>query len=273
MRPIVLATALFLAAACALPAARADEALAGDLAKVQGKWKGMMVRDQAIPVLVEIQGSKATVTITRPTDSQTFVLKGEIKIDEKASLKQWDWVKFSTPDGQEMPDNLGIYQLSGEDLTIYNGGPGNPRPSAFKAGEDGSPSVLKLTRATEEKLEGDLAKVQGKWKGLVGRENNVPIVLEVKGSSASITATRPTDSQTVVLKGEIKLDEKASPKRWDWVKFKTPDGQEMPDNLGINQLAGEDLTICNGGPGNPRPGELKAGADGPPNLLKLSRIK
>jgi uncharacterized protein (TIGR03067 family) len=124
----------------------------------------------------------------------------------------------------------------------------------------------------DDPTKGDLAKVQGKWKGMVGREKNIPLVIEVKGNAATLTATRP-EGDDFVLNGEVKLDDQAKPKKWDWMKFTGPGGQEAPDNLGIYELEGDTLKICNGGPGNERPTEFKAGENGPPNLLTLTRVK
>jgi hypothetical protein len=56
-----------------------------------------------------------------------------------------------------------------------------------------------------------------------------------------------------------------------WVKFVRPNGQEAPDNLGLDEFNGKTLQICNGGPGNERPTEFKAGEGGPPPLVVLTR--
>jgi uncharacterized protein (TIGR03067 family) len=71
----------------------------------------------------------------------------------------------------------------------------------------------------------------------------------------------------------VKIDEKAKPKTWDWTKFSGPDGQEVPDNPAIYDIDGDSLKICSGGPGNARPTEFKAGEEGPPNLVTLTRLK
>jgi hypothetical protein len=38
-------------------------------------------------------------------------------------------------DDQEFPEILAIYELSGDELRICNGGPNNDRPTEFKAGD------------------------------------------------------------------------------------------------------------------------------------------
>lgn len=121
-------------------------------------------------------------------------------------------------------------------------------------------------------LEGDLAKVQGRWKAMVGPNQEIPIVMEIKDQTVLATFKTPK-GEDVPLKGEIRLDDAPRPKTWDWVKFTRPDGSEAPPNLAVYELDGDTLTICNGGPGRPRPGELKAGEAGPPHLVIFRREK
>jgi uncharacterized protein (TIGR03067 family) len=145
--PWIAATCVWLAAA---PAAPADDAPKGDLAKVQGKWRGMVGRDKNIPVVLAIKGNKVTVTATRPDDGQEVEIKGEIRINDKSSPKQWDWINFNNPMGEAVPDNLAIYELDGDMLKFCSGGPGNPRPTEFKAGEDGPPNLITVTRVKDD---------------------------------------------------------------------------------------------------------------------------
>src|SRR4051794_11956613 len=107
-------------------------------------------------------------------------------------------------------------------------------------------------RADDPAVTGDLAKLQGEWTAKFGPQNIV-VVLTIKGSSALLAFSVP-DGPQVTSKGEIKIDENAKPhKTLDWVNFTTQAGDKAPTNLGIYQLAGDAITICNGGPGNARP--------------------
>ncbi|HEV3167459.1 MAG TPA: TIGR03067 domain-containing protein [Isosphaeraceae bacterium] len=129
--------------------------------------------------------------------------------------------------------------------------------------------------ADDDAPKGDLAKVQGKWKGklTVGADQTViQLVMEIKNKNVTINVT-PPDGEAIEIKGEIKLDEKAKPKAWDWTKFTGPGGDAPGDNLAIYELDGDSLKICSGGPNNPRPTEMKAGDDGPPNLVTFTRSK
>jgi uncharacterized protein (TIGR03067 family) len=132
-------------------------------------------------------------------------------------------------------------------------------PTALRAADDPAP-------------EGDLAKLQGKWKANVGPDKDIPIVVAIQGNSVTLTFTN-RDGEKVEIKGEVKLDEKASPKACDWIHFKRPDGTDADPNLGIYKIEGDTFTVCNGGPNNPRPTEFKDGDNGPPNLLVLERVK
>lgn len=132
-------------------------------------------------------------------------------------------------------------------------------PTALRAAEDPAP-------------EGDLAKLQGQWKTNVGPDKDIPVVVEIKGKAVTVLLTN-NQGEKVELKGEVKLDEKASPKTCDWINFKRQDGSDAEPNLGIYKIDGDTLTVCNGGPNNPRPTEFKDGDNGPPNLLVLERVK
>jgi uncharacterized protein (TIGR03067 family) len=133
-------------------------------------------------------------------------------------------------------------------------------------------AVPALARGQEKAPEGDLAQLQGEWKGTVGPERNIPVLLTIKDKAISVKITAP-DGQEYTMEGELKLDEKASPKAVDWVNFKTPAGEETQPNKGIYRLEKDKWVVCNGGPSNPRPTEFKQGEGGPPNVIELERVK
>ena len=145
-----LAALILAAAASATYAqdAKKDDALKGDLGKIQGKWSAMIGPNKDIPLTVEFKGNAAIIAVTISGEEKT--LKAEIKLDESKSPKLWDWTKFEGPDGQKIEDNLGIYKLDGDKLTLCSGGPGNDRPTEFKAGDNSPPNLVELTRVKEE---------------------------------------------------------------------------------------------------------------------------
>ena len=146
MKPLSLA---LLFVVTTLVPASADDAPAGDLAKLQGKWVGTLSRRDRIPMLVEIQGRAVTASFTAP-DGDKRTLKGEIRLDEKASPKAVDWINFKTQTGDDLPDNLGIYEFDGETFKVCNGGRDNPRPTEFKDGESGTPTLILLARQKDD---------------------------------------------------------------------------------------------------------------------------
>ena len=145
-----LAAVILIASASASFAqdAKQVDAPKGDLAKVQGKWSAMFGPNMDVPNTVEFKGKIANIVVTINGEDRT--LKGEIKLDDAKSPKEWDWTKFEGPDGKKVDDNLAIYKLEGDKLTLCSGGPGNDRPSEFKAGDAGPPNLVEFTRVKDE---------------------------------------------------------------------------------------------------------------------------
>ena len=261
---------VFLIASLPLAMARADDpAPAGDLAKLQGTWTAKVGPDQDIAIALEIKNQKATYRITREGQERAF--SGELRIDEKASPKTIDWVKFAGSGGDEVPDNLSIYKLDGDSFILCSGGPRNDRPTEFKAGEGGPPHLFTLARKKDDEAKGDLAKLQGTWKAMIGPNKDRPVTLEIK-DKAIIAKFTNDEGKLLDLKGEVAINESASPRTIDFVKFKN-DGDDVDDSLGVYKIEGETLTLCVGGPGDPRPSEFKSGGDEAPRLWTFTRPK
>lgn len=122
----------------------------------------------------------------------------------------------------------------------------------------------------DDKPTGDVGKFQGSWTGLGGPSKNVPFTVTFAGQKATLAFE--AQGQELKIEGEYKLNEKADPKTIDWVNFKNPSGDPVPENLGIYKFDGDKITLCSGGPGNERPKEFKGGEDGPPNLQVITRV-
>jgi uncharacterized protein (TIGR03067 family) len=138
---------LLLATACTALSATvaADDTVTGDLAKLQGTWTTLAGPKKDIPVALEIRGKAVTVRVSI-TRKRKIQAKGELVLDEKAFPKTIDWVKFIGLDDQEFPEILAIYELSGDELRVCNGGPNNERPSEFKPGEGCLADLLTFKR-------------------------------------------------------------------------------------------------------------------------------
>ena len=105
----------------ALVAAVHAEEPAGDQARLQGRWSARVGPEKQTTLTLTIRGTAATFAVAGPNGEVAY--KGEIKINETARpYKAIDWVNFHGPDGQTAPTNRGIYRLSGDTITVCNGG-------------------------------------------------------------------------------------------------------------------------------------------------------
>lgn len=275
MRSIATLTLMAASALAAAAAPTLADEPKGDLARLQGSWTSKVGPNKDIPITVVIKGNAIELIVTRP-DGEEARLKGEIKLDEKASPKTLDWMKFTDSEGQDHPDNLGIYKFEGDSWITCSGGGGNDRPTKFEAGEGGPPMMTTWTKVkpkTEDKpIPGDLAKFQGTWLSPAGANDEVIITFTVKANT--YTAHWDSgDGTKVELKGEMKLNEKASPKTVDFVKTERKDGEDARDNLGVYAFDGDTIKVCVGGAGNERPSEFKRGEGGHPLLLIFTKKK
>lgn len=260
-------------------------ALKGDLAKFQGAWTAKVGPNNDVDIVVKFDGKAVNLKVTTP-EGQDIELKGEFALDDAAKPhKTITWTKFTSPTGEDVPDNLGIYSVEDDDtVKTCSGGPGNARPTGFKPGEGGQQTILlkrekakkddsKPKAADKDEVKGDLAKFQGAWASLVGPEKNVTMTVTFKGRAITLSMAAP-GGQERTMKGVIALDESVKPHKAVTTTFTRPDGGDLPATLGIYEFEGDDvLKVCNAGPGSDRPTELKAGDGGPPDLIVMKRMK
>src|SRR3954452_25564271 len=84
----------------------------------------------------------------------------------------------------------------------------------------------------------DLSRLQGRWEASVGKRGEFAVCLEVRGNEVAATIA-PKRGPELTANGELQLDEAASPRTLDWVKFATPEGIEVPRVLSIYRLEGD----------------------------------
>ena len=125
-------------------------ALDGDLARLQGTWTTQAGPKKNIPVTIQIKGRSVTVNV-KPPIGRPITAEGELEIDEKAAPKALDWRKFTGDDDQELPEVHAIYQIDGDALIVCNGGPNNPRPSAFRKGDGILADLMTFHRGEDHK--------------------------------------------------------------------------------------------------------------------------
>ena len=117
----------------------------GDLARLQGCWETKVGLRRATVVRIEFKGRAVAATISTP-QGQKIRAEGEVKIDESVQPKALDWVKFTTLDGEEVPEMHAIYRLEDGRLYIRSGGFNDDRPTGFNPGEGVWAKVLVFQR-------------------------------------------------------------------------------------------------------------------------------
>jgi uncharacterized protein (TIGR03067 family) len=103
-----------------------------------------------------------------------------------------------------------------------------------------------------ESVQGDLARMQGKWVTKAGHRRNIVVTLEVEGKHARVQLAMPQGLK-LQAQGELRLNERTEPRSLDWVGFSGPDHQDLPDLPAIYRIEGDSFRVCNGGFNNPRP--------------------
>ncbi len=122
-----------------------EKPIAGDLGKFQGSWnaKGGANDDVKITLTIKVNAITAHWVEGNGDDLE---LKGELRVNDQANPRTVDFFHFKKGDGEEVQDSLGIYTIEGDKITICIGGPGGERPTEFKAGTDGPPTLFVFTR-------------------------------------------------------------------------------------------------------------------------------
>jgi uncharacterized protein (TIGR03067 family) len=125
---------LLMAFSLGVPTATPGDAVSGDLAQLQGHWIAKAGPKKGLVVELEIDGTTAKVKVTTP-QGVSIQAQGEIRLDTRSAPKALDWINFTTPDDERIPEMLAIYELDGETFRVCNAGPNNARPTEFKPGE------------------------------------------------------------------------------------------------------------------------------------------
>ena len=126
-------------------ASGAAPAVNGDLAKLQGRWETRVGLRKATIVRIEIKGNSVAATISTP-QGRKIQADGQVKLDESVEPKALDWVKFTTLDGEEVPEVKAIYRLEGDRFYLRSGGFNDERPTEFNPGEGVWAKVLVFQR-------------------------------------------------------------------------------------------------------------------------------
>jgi uncharacterized protein (TIGR03067 family) len=126
-------------------AAGAAPAVDGDLAKLQGRWETRVGLRKATIVHIEIKGNAVVATISTP-QGRKIQADGQVKLNESVEPKALDWVKFTTLDGEEVPEVKAIYRLEGDRFYLRSGGFNDERPTEFNPGEGVWAKVLVFQR-------------------------------------------------------------------------------------------------------------------------------
>lgn len=132
------AGALLLFVAVATSAGAAEDALAGDLKKLQGKWKANVAMDHGNTVWkLEIKGNKATIIVESEDGETQFKGEMDFKLEQQGKLKAYTY------------SNLKILAGSSEGETRYTGG--DTKSSAYRFYDDQWITVGGLRADDDEK--------------------------------------------------------------------------------------------------------------------------
>jgi uncharacterized protein (TIGR03067 family) len=104
----------------------------------------------------------------------------------------------------------------------------------------------------------DLGRLQGRWTARAGARREIRVALNIQGRVVDALITTPQGVR-LKLRGELKLDERSSPRGLDWIKFTGADQEEFPPIPAIYKIDRDTFTVCNGGLNGPRPREFKPG--------------
>lgn len=281
-----LAAALLLVSSSAVVGAQ-EAPIAGDLARLQGKWSTYLVYADGSKhkIVLEFKGDRVRSTLDDPPADQPT---GEQRVilNENASPKTLDAVEARFVNGKpgpfleklKLPDILAIYELNGDTLKFASSPFSNKRPKAFATSSDtvyavytrgpipkevttpSRPAGSAAMKAVAPVVEGDLAELQGTWTtgtGMFhgpGRE-----IMTIRGDDLVVVG-RPQKGAEARYQSRIKLDETTSPRSIDFLTVKN--GSKPGQNArGIYELNGESLTIHRSGPGRPRSSVFKNGSE------------
>jgi uncharacterized protein (TIGR03067 family) len=127
---------LVIVAVLIVPAMGAEPDAGSDLGKMQGRWEATVGKKREFSVALEVKGNDVSAIIS-PRRGPKLKASGELQLDPASSPRSLDWVKFSTPDGIEVPKILSIYRLEGDKLIVRSGGFNDTRPKSFEDGGEG----------------------------------------------------------------------------------------------------------------------------------------
>jgi len=117
-------------------------------------------------------------------------------------------------------------------------------------------SAVAGTEATADKS--DMSRLQGRWMARAGARREIRVTLDIRGQRVDAAFTTQQGVRLRV-RGELRLDEKSSPRSLDWIKFTGADQQEFPPIPAIYRIDRDTFTVCNGGLDGSRPKEFKPG--------------
>ena len=89
-------------------------------------------------------------------------------------------------------------------------------------------------------------------------ECQVRVLLEVKGERVCVAISTP-QGLDFQAEGELKLDERTTPRSLNWFNFIGPGEQPLPEIAAVYKVEGDTFTVCNGGFHGTRPKEFRPG--------------